>query len=231
MIYCPVVKMPDYFTRLLRGNMQPAGELFRSLAWYVQEHSALEALVHYSFADIDPKGRVDYFIKNLGWLGFRNRLCSVFLFYAEHSFFPSFTTTDSVDRIAKLEEMYKTIQVPNYSRVFLLAFYLELLSRQKSAVRPSPQTIPTIGMIEKLYPLFGKYSQSKVVKLDIVILVLLHLVAALGVSEVDRLMDQGLSYDLIVEKMPVSAQEQMIANLLNYGASVGEEEIFCSRMV
>lgn len=231
MIYCPVVKMPDYFTRLLRGNMQPAGDLFRSLAWYVQEHSALEALIHYSFGDIDPKGRVDFFIKNLGWFGFRNRLCSLFLFYAEHGFFPSFTSADTVAHLSKLEDTYKTIQVPNYSRVFLLAFYLELVSLQKIGSEFPSGAIPTIGMIEKIYPLFGKYSQSKVVKLDIVILVLLHLVAILGVSEVDRSLNQGCSYEEIIQKIPVDAQEKLIANLLNYGASVGEEEIFCSRMV
>lgn len=226
MMTCPIIKMPDYFTRLLRGNMQPTGDLFRSLGVYVHEQAPLNALILHCLSDIDPHGRLDFFIKNLGWIGFRNRLASIFLFYSDHGHFPDVTDPQLVDDIVYLEELYKTAQVPNYSRVFLLGFYLELSARSQTT-----DSFPSINAMASLYGIFGKFAQSKVVKLDILLLTLWHLSQFLGLEVLGRLIDQGVSYEQIIQKLERDQQRLMIANLLNYGASVGEEEIFCSRMV
>lgn len=230
-MFCPAIKMPDYFTRLLRGNMQPAGDLFRFLGVYFQDCSSLNALTLYSFADIDPQARIDFFIKNLGWHGLRNRLTSLFLHYAEFGYFPTTTFPERVEPLVKLEELYKNSCVANFSRVFLLAFYLELIPYDENHPKDHAVAIPNLKVVEELFPLFSRFSKSKVVKLDIIILIVLHLISFLGREEVEKALAKGLSYHDILKKITPVQNELLVANMLNYGASVGEEEIFCSRMV
>lgn len=228
MLFCPTVKMPDYFTRLLRGNMQPAGDLFRSLGVIFQDNPSLSALSRYCFTDIDPKGRLDFFIKNLGWHGLRNRLCSVFIFYSEHRFFPTVTNPELVDELLRLEEIFKSSSVANFSRVFLLGFYMKLIS---GSTLPDKSIIPSFDDLASLSPMVAANSQSKVVKLDFIILLLWHLCTFLGKDFVRQKLGEGVSYQEMIKKLTDIQNEVLVANMLNYGASIGEEEIFCSRMV
>ncbi|MCK5884000.1 MAG: hypothetical protein KAG61_09940 [Bacteriovoracaceae bacterium] len=230
MIYCPVVNMPDYFTRLLRGNMQSSGNLYRSLPIYFDQIPSLKSLVSHSFSSIDPRLRVDFLLNSLGWHGFRNRLTGLFLHYEEHGKFPPHTDPDAVDDILLIEDRLKGHTPGNFSRTFLLGLYLKMsqLHIQKVGL---PQGRELLQIDNSIFDLLDKYTGSKLVKLDLFILGIIHMQHFFGKETIREYIRDGASYPYLFEKLNEQQKEMIMSNLLAYGASIGEIDFFHNKMV
>lgn len=230
MIYCPVVNMPEYFTRLLRGNMQSAGNLYKSLPIYFDQNSSLKSLLARSFADIDPRLRVDFFLNSLGWHGLRNRLAGLYLHYEEHGEFPFKTDPDGVNDILLIEERLKSHSVGDFSRIFLLGMYLKMAQFHTRKVGVPPG-LELLRIDNSIFDLLDKYTGSKLVKLDLFILGIIHMQRFFGKETIREYIRDGASYPFLYDKLNAKQKEIIMNNLLAYGASIGETDFFHNKMV
>ncbi len=230
MLFCPVINMPDYFTRLLRGNMQSSGNLYKTLPVYFEKNPALRSLVKLCMSDIDPQCRVDFFINSLGWHGFRNRIASLFLYYDIHSTFPNSTDPEGLNDILSMEERLKGHTVGNFSRTFLLGLYLKMAKSHLSKYGIDDEK-EMISLDESIYTLLDLYSGSKLVKLDLFIIALVHMQYFFGKDTIREYISEGASYVYLYEKLNEKQRDLLMKNLLAYGTSIGETDFFYNKMV
>lgn len=224
MLIYPNVVMPDAFTYLLRSNMQSSGKAFTQLQVYVARHADLSAIVARAFKSIDPELRVDGIIKSLGWHGFRDHLAALYIERARQGFYPKTLDTTSVTEIIHFEENLKDYTVQGYSRAFLLAFYLKLMLLDQNAVAPGVKLQDLLIRDEILSHL--DFARGRSVKIDFMLLTLQHFDHFFGRERLADNLQRQKSYSDMYQLLTNEQRSSLTKNLLAYGSSIGETEIF-----
>lgn len=224
MLSYPNVVMPDAFTYLLRSNMQSSGKLFGQLQLYVAKRADLQALVTRCFRGIDPELRVEAIIKSLGWHGFRDHLAALYIERAKHGHYPLKLDAAPVLEIIHFEEKLKDFTVQGHSRAFLLAFYLKLMLLSASQRTPNTKLHDLLVREEVLAHL--KYAPGRTIKIDFVLLLLQHFDHFFGRDTLAEYLMAQKSYEELYRKLSVEQKKILVQNLLSYGSSIGETEIF-----
>lgn len=215
--------MPDYFTRLLKSNMQTGNNLYSEMILYCKESPPLDQLIKRTFKNIDSEVRIEFFLKSLGWNGFRDRLASVFLYYSQNGEFPLETNIDGVESITLLERKLKSISISDYSRAFMLGFYLELAKGKSSNGNP-------LELDDEFFKLVNM-GRNKVIKVDFFVIALAHIKDFFGHAKVKKLIDNEIKYEDLYSLLTDEQKALMLSNMINYGTSIGETEIFCSKTI
>lgn len=213
------INLPDYFTRLLCSNMQNGESNFSNLGDYIQSNPGFEGLVKRSFLDVDEKGRVNSIIKSLGWFGFRNRMSALFLEYHLNGQFPIKPNLELCHELVALEEKVKSQTVEGFSRAFMLALYWKL-----HRYKDNNQFIESFNWMEILDLL--KYSKAKVIKIDWLLLSIVHFQSFLGKEVVRQALSSDADYITLYEKLDEKQKRTYMMNSLSYGASINEPEFF-----
>jgi hypothetical protein len=230
MIVYPVTKMPEYFTELLRANMQSTGSMFNELGHYVSERPGFKSLVTRAFREIDDKANVNQIVKSLGWHGFRDRLAAMFIERQEsESFSETVDLSKSLELIA-LEDDFKDLTVGGYSRVFMLAFYLRL-TLINLELEGREGNHEDLLLDEGLKQLLLKYSSSRTIKLDYALLTFKHFYRYLGADQFESCLANKVSYEECLSRLSHRQSENLTSNLLSYGCSIGEHTFFYSEVI
>jgi len=221
----PKVVMPVDFLTLLKGNRISVASDMNQLLAHIRSNPSFNALLRESFQEFDESKRLDIIIKNLGWENFRDRVASLYLYHNENKFFPPTTDLELVEDISDFEKRIEKHSVQNFSRGFLLMFYFKmgkLITTRRVDGESKFYLIP-----EDVFELL-KYSKVKTVKIDWLILTLWHFVEYLGRNKVQKHLEDETCdvYRTLFNALKHDEKYTMIENLLAYGQSIDEPELF-----
>lgn len=209
--------------------MTSNGPLYRDIHQYVYKRKGLYELVRKNFTDIDPYGAADKLVKSLGWSGFRDRLAAIYLNYMWRGSYGESNDLRTVQEILSLEQFLSTNTVQNYSRSFLLGFYLKS-AELSGLIIPDDFQLKSLVSDEELKGML-KAMGSRVIKIDWLILQLLHFRSYLGFSKLVQMLNRACSYAELYGELSMDQREEMAKNMLAYGASIEEINIFIERPV
>ncbi len=224
MINFPTISLPEYFTRLLVSNIQNSTQTNTNLELYINENKEFNALVKKIFRDIDPDGFLGKIVSISGWLGIRNRMASVFLEHALTGRFPDQANLNLVSDILNVENKLRHFTQPGFSRAFLLAFYAKMSLIHLRKMSDSRELSPLVIKDEHIELM--KFSKSKSVRIDWLMLQLIQYENFFGLDRFSQLLESGTRYEALFSLLTEGEQSQMINNCLNYGASINDQEIF-----
>lgn len=221
----PVLNLPDYFTLILRSNMQVSGQNFSTLNSYVYSKAPLLALVNKIFKEFGPNVEVGRIIKSLGWVGFRNRIANAFLEYELNGYFPDVLDSSLIIDLINIEEDVKQYEVSGYSRGFLLGFYLKIIEirREKNKQNKFQFDLNFIPFFE--------FSNSRFPGIDWSYLMILHFNEFLGEKKLKKYLVNKIGFDHIYGELTEDQKIIFAENLLSYGCSIGESDIFYATQV
>lgn len=224
-MHYPFVNLPDHFTRLLRVNMQSSGKNFSNLEFYISERQGLNLLFRRIFSDIDTNGNINKVLKSLGWHGVRDRYACLYIEKLINGDFPSTIQTGNCFGILGIEDRLKKYCIEGYSRGFLLGFYFKMASIELSISGDSSGS--DLLKISDVFDVLD-LSTSRTIKIDWVVILIQHLIYFLGKDEVLELVSAGGRYEDIYSLLTEKQKKIYINNLLAYGASINEKDIFVS---
>ena len=221
----PVVNLPDYFTSILKSNMQVSGQSFATLNTFIYSKPALLALVQRIFKDLGTNVDVGKIIKSLGWVGFRNRIANAFLEYELNGFFPEVLDSSLIVDLLNIEEDVKQYEVSGYSRGFLLGFYLKIIEIKRKKNKQDDFNFDL-----NFIPFF-EFSNSRFPKIDWSYLMILHFNEFLGEKNLKKHLVNKVGFDHIYAELTEDQKNTFAENLLSYGCSIGESDIFYATQV
>jgi hypothetical protein len=218
----PFTILPAEFISLLKGHASQATnpeELFKVM----RQNRALELILEKSFAEFNDGRGIEKVITALGWPNFRERLASVYIYKAVHGSYPGKTDMELVEDIKQLELRFQDHAVHSLPRIFLLGFYLKLANVERQGQSPVP--FHELGLPEGIEEILA-LSEARSEKIDWLLLIIWHLVNAFGTKALTDALKRGKKFDDIYEEMETPDRELMNQNLLAYGASIQEDDIF-----
>lgn len=221
-LHFPFVVMPQEFITLLKSNLPattPPGPVFD----IIKPNRALFSILENAFKEFDDGRGVEKVMTALGWSNFRERMASIYIYKSMHGDYPSKTDMELVDDIKDMETRFSDHSVTSFARLFMLGFYLKLANisiQRREDNKFLEIRIPLeIGSLLKL-------SQGRSERIDWLILILLHLNSSLGEKMLMNNLIAGKKFEDLYSLMPKDAQELMNQNLLAYGASIQEGDVF-----
>ena len=218
----PFIKLPTEFITLLKSNVvvntSPA-----PVFDIVGKNSSLMMLLTKAFKEFDDSRGLEKILLALGWSSFRERIASVYIYKALNGSYPEQTYMDLVEDIKKFETKFSDHGVTSISRLFLLGFYLKLAS-----IELGKKKINSLGEVKVSDDViqFLNVSEGRSERIDWLILILMHLNASLGEKMLLNSLNAGKKFEELYNLMPKDSQEVMCHNLLAYGASIQEEDVF-----
>ncbi len=218
----PHVILPSEFVTLLKSNLaittSPA-PIFDVL----RPNQALYLTLEKAFKEFDDGRGLEKTMIALGWSNFRDRMASVYIYKAIHGYYPKLTSMDLVEDIKQLEGRFINHTVNSFSRVFLLGFYLRMSNIQIQ--RRENNKFLELKIPEEIGA-FLRLSQGRSEKTDWLILITLHLLNGLGDKLLMNALMQGKKFDDLYDLLSSENKKIMLENLLAYGASIQESDVF-----
>lgn len=213
----PFVQMPDYYNRLLVSNIQNNTATNTNLELYIQDHVYLNHLIKKIFKDIDADGFVGKILSVNGFVGIRNRLAAAYIEHAITGNYPDQVNQTLIQEALVLEHNWRHFTPQGFSRAFLLGFYLKLASTQ---------TKISAAIIQERHLEYMKISKGKSVRIDWLMLCILHFDFFLGPERYMSCLQSNMSFDAIFSLLSEDEKERMLKNLLAYASSIGDLEFF-----
>lgn len=218
----PYTVLPAEFISLLKSNLSvvaTAAPIFD----IIRPNQALYMNLERAFKDFDDGRGLEKTMLALGWPHFRDRMASMFLYKKIYGSYPVTTSMELVEDIKNLEAKFSNHAVHGVSRLFLLGFYLKLANIEIQH-RENNQYLE-ITVPDEIKGLLD-ISQGRSEKVDWLILILMHLQEGLGEKMLVNGLVSGKKFQDLYELLPAEARSKMLNNLLAYGASINESEIF-----
>jgi hypothetical protein len=220
--HLPHVHLPEEFVTLLKASLPittGSGPIFE----VIRPNRALLLILENAFSEFNDGRGIEKVMIALGWSNFRERMASIYVYKAIFGNYPTTTNMELVADVRYLESLYAHHGIHSYSRLFLLGFYLKLanLSTQKKA----DNQFLEIKIPYEVGPLL-KLAQGRSQRIDWLILIVTHLYHAFGEKMLANNLVSGKNFEDMYELMTPESREQMFRNLLAYGASIKESEVF-----
>jgi hypothetical protein len=225
----PAIKMPDYFTLLLRVNMQSSGQYFTGLQQYILNNSSFLGLAEIGLKDIDKDLHIEKIIKVLGWHGLRDRIATMIIYKKINGEFPDHIPHNNVYGLLDFEDKVKQNTVAGYSRAFLLGLYQKLMLHHIQEVDPNLKV--NNMLVDDSTIALLRFAKSRTIKVDWLLILLKHFSFYLGYEELEKLLKSNTSYEEIFSCLELEQQEILMGNLLSYGSSINDSEIFYSKTI
>ncbi len=220
-LHLPVINLPSEFVSLLKFHIS-SNTSYETVADFIKPNRALNSILDIAFKEFGTGGP-EKLMTTLGWSNFRDRMGSVYIYKSIYGNYPTKTNMELVEDIKSFEMRFTAHTVHGYSRLFLLGFYLKLANLEL-------QTRANNKFLEIRIPneinAILKLSQGRSKKIDWLILVILHLIEALGEKMLMNSLVSGKKFDTLYEMMSPEASERMHQNLLAYGASIKDPDLF-----
>lgn len=218
----PHILLPKELVTLLRTSLavtNSPGPVFD----HIRPNRGLMLLLEKAFKEFDDGRGVEKVMIALGWSHFRDRFASLYIFKSIYGHFPVKTDMSLVEDIKNIETLYGEFAIQSYSRLFLLGFYLSMANievRHKEGQLNVPLQLP-VEVLEVM-----KISQVRSERIDWLILMIWHLTSYLGKANLINKLTNGASFASLYQELSTEQQLHFTQNLLTYGASVQEDEVF-----
>lgn len=221
-LHLPHVLLPAEYVSLLKANLAVVSTP-APIFDVIRPNQALYMTLENAFKDFDDGRGLEKTMMALGWPNFRDRMGSIYIYKKIYGHYPVSTSMELVEEIKLLEQRFFNHSVHGHSRLFLLGFYLKMANFQIQH-RENNQFLE-IKIPEEISPLL-KLSQGRSDKVDWLILILTHLLQALGDKLVINSLMTGKKFQDLYELMTPDLRKMMFENLLAYGASINEPDVF-----
>lgn len=223
----PYVNLPKEFVVLLKSNLQVSSSP-ASIFDIIRPNRALFQILENAFKEFNDGRGIEKVMLALGWQNFRERVASIYIFKRIYGDFPSSTDMDLVEDIKQIESHFSNHSVNSFSRLFLLGFYLKMVNLELH--QREENKFLEIKIPDEIGPML-KLSQGRSEKVDWLILILMHFNSSLGEKILLNSLAEGRNFEEIYQLLPKDSQEIMTQNLLAYGASINESEVFLTEKV
>ncbi len=221
--------LPTDFIDLLKLDMNTRGAGFKKLKSTYWHEGSINSLVKKCFFDIDPTSRFERIIHSLGWLGFRDRLAAAYIEYQLTGHFPNIPDINYIEDILKLEEELKPYTIDGHGRGFLLGFFIKMSLCESVRKDPSKELLP-ISINQEVINLLD-LGQSKLLHIDWLCITLLEISNFKRITYLKENLKSGVNFKDLLSDLPSSEREKIIYNLVTYGASIKDREIFFDEVV
>lgn len=216
------VRLPNEFISLLKMKVTITNSP-SPIFDIIKPNKAIYCILEKAFKEFDDGKGLEKTMMALGWANFRDRMASLYIYKLIYGSFPKVTSMDLVEEIKQIEIRFASHGVHSHSRAFLLGFYLKM-SNIDSQLRDHNKFIE-IKIPEELGN-FLKFSFGRSEKIDWLILIIMLFLNGLGEKMLMNALIAGKKFDEIYQLLSPEFRENMIQNLLAYGASIGEQDIF-----
>lgn len=218
----PPVILPKEFVQLLKMNLSANGaaQIFDVL----RNNRGLMDVLDIAFREFNDGRGLEKTMIALGWANFRDRFASIYVYKAIHGKYPLKTDMGLVEEIQRFETTYSEMSVSGQSRAFLLGFYLKLAQIRTQELEKNKfleLRLPDESIIPVL-----RISQARAEKIDWMILTTFHISEAIGEKALAGAIMSGKGFDEIYRMMDDESRRIMHDNLLSYGMSIQEPEMF-----
>jgi len=149
----------------------------------------------------------------------------IYINFAKQGKYPHEIETGYLNDLLTLERQVSAYITSDNSRAFLLSFYQTMgriklercLTEKKHYVTPelNPRTTALL-----------EYANSKIIKVDVVLIILEQLIHLLGYEPVKKILSEKYPFSAAYNQMDEGIKERFIKNLLIYGQSVNEVDLF-----
>ena len=221
-LHLPHVRLPSEYITLLKSNLSVVSspsQIFDT----IRPNQALYMTLEKAFKEFDDGRGLEKTMMALGWSNFRERMASLYIYKKIYGLFPATSSMELVDDIRSWEQAYSDHGVHGYSRLFLLGFYMKLANFQIQQ-RENNQFLE-MKIPEEIAPLL-KLSQGRSEKVDWLILILMHFLEGLGEKMLMNALISGKKFQELYELLNPEYRKSMLDNLLAYGASINEQDVF-----
>ncbi len=218
------VTLPDYYTHLLKVNMQSSAKSAFDLKAFLHQHKESSVLLKMIFADLDNTGSTDRLLKAVGWLGIRDRMANAFCHKLITGGFHSKQDYSLITDILEFEDQLKKYTVEGHSRAFLLGFYLKNLLLQLRVTK-TDESIVSLVNSDEIFQLL-QFSRARIIKIDWLIILILHFKFFFGFQPLLQDLKAGKDWNYFYQKCTPGQLGTLITNMLCYGSSINENDIF-----
>lgn len=218
----PPVILPKEFVQLLKMNLtaNSAAQVFEVL----RVNRGLTDVLEIAFKEFNDGRGLEKTMIALGWENFRDRVASIYIYKAIHGKYPLRTDMGLIEDIRKFESAYTEMSVSGHSRAFLLGFYLRMAQLKIQELEKNK--FIEVKLPEEVIVPVLRLTTARTEKIDWVILLVYHLGEALGMKSLTSALMAGKGFDDLYAMMPQDDRRLMHDNLLSYGMSIQEPEIF-----
>ena len=165
---------------------------------------------------------LDEMVRSLGFFGLRDRLTAYYLQREVEGRYPEQVNLRRIEDVQKFHQVLQPFSSGDHSRTYLLALFLQLQRWQHDLKLAVP--------LEVLNNLKGARAKSP--QIDWCVLMTWHYGLYLGHRDLNDFIEKKeLSYQELWAKLHREQQVEMMSNLLIYGMSIGEEEIWRAALV
>lgn len=218
----PHIILPKEFVSLLKTNLSVVSTP-APVFDVIRPNQAIYMTLEKAFQEFDDGRGLEKTMIALGWQNFRERMGSLYVYKAIHGHYPIRTSMDLMDEVKDLENRFVNHSVQGFSRVFLLGFYLKLANIQTQ--RRENNKFLELKIPEEIGS-FLRLSQGRSERIDWLILIIMHLLSGLGDKLLMNALVSGKKFDDLYAVLAPELRKNMLDNLLAYGASIGEQDIF-----
>jgi hypothetical protein len=218
----PYIKLPDELLTLLKSNISVSNSP-TPVFDIIRPNRGLFMILEKAFKDLDDGRGLEKTMLALGWPNFRERMASMYIYKSIYGNFPVHTQMELVDDIRALEVKFQDHSVFGPSRVFMLGLYLRLANiniqnRENNQFLELKIPDEVSGLL--------KLSQGRTERVDWLILITMHLKEGLGEKLLANSLASGKKFEELYDILPTDKREEMLSNLLAYGASIKEQDVF-----
>lgn len=218
------VSLPPEFIELLKSNIfiTSHSTFFDS----IKKNQALCLSLERALNEFDDGRGFEKTLSALGWANLRDKLASFYISKTTNGVYPLKTDISLVDDIRELESRFSNHSVNGFSRLYLLGFFLKMvnISNKKMNIDHQVSVPDDIGVYLRL-------SQVRSVKIDWLILILIHLIEGIEDKTLLTSLAAGRGIDELYTLLPTGKRKWMFENLLKYGVSIGESDFFTNDKV
>ena len=224
-IFFPIVYVPEDLTWLNTVYLNNSKKSYMAISNEVYNKAFLRLHVEKLFSRYMKVGSIETMLGALGWKGFRDRLSSSYLYHFYHGFFPSEDENDNIKEVMKFEDSLVNIFPEGNSRIFFLGFFLKMCEIQ-SMKENSDHFISYLNLSREIKDVL-KLGKQKVIRPDWLILTLIHFESFFGKENfVDFIKEDKGNFLKLKSRLDPEQLELMIQNMLRYGASINDDDVF-----
>ena len=121
----PFVNLPNEFISLLKKNASYISYP-SDVVSFLAPNKAIINILESAFSEFEDKRGLEKICLALGWLGFRDRFASIYVYKTVYGDFPKKSNLALIEDVKNFETRFESHSVNSSSRLFLLAFYLKL---------------------------------------------------------------------------------------------------------
>lgn len=212
--------VPEQLTKVLCSNVQDTRKAYTKVAKYLQSSSYLEKLIQKYFSAYQSRQSLEDILNYTGWELFRLRLIGIYLEYIQDERFPENPNPDMSNEVDLFARAFDRFCVNGYSRHYLLGFYLRAIELQPFS------KLHLLDEVQEVRDILA-ISKFKHEKLDWLILLVWHLKIFFGKDLLLKYIhEHNGDYYSVVANVSKEQREVLVRNLLTYGQSINETELF-----